>query len=147
MRDTSVDHGTFVSSGQFTGNDRNLEGYRFVIAAEQTALPGYITEKILNAFIAGAVPIYWGTKEVFHIFNRDAFVYFDLANPEQSVNRIMHLEYNRTAYAEVRSQPIFAPGAFGALFDFFPGGALFSRIHAFLNTTDEKNSACGKIQN
>eukprot|EP01048_Picozoa_sp_COSAG05_P007535 COSAG05_NODE_534_length_8874_cov_19.159544_4_plen_81_part_00 len=29
--------------------------------------PGYITEKILLAFVAGAIPIYYGTDEVFDI--------------------------------------------------------------------------------
>ncbi|MCP4606055.1 MAG: hypothetical protein GY847_37020 [Proteobacteria bacterium] len=49
--------------------------YRFVFAMENKIVPGYITEKILNAFIAGAIPIYWGhTETVERYFNRHAFI-------------------------------------------------------------------------
>jgi hypothetical protein len=37
----------------------------------------YITEKILNAFMAGGIPYYYGTAEVFNIFNRKSFIYYD----------------------------------------------------------------------
>ena len=43
---------------------------------ESKAMPGYITEKILAVFLAGAIPIYWGTEEVFGIFNRKAFIFY-----------------------------------------------------------------------
>ena len=43
---------------------------------ESKAMPGYITEKILAVFLAVAIPIYWGTEEVFGIFNRKAFIFY-----------------------------------------------------------------------
>ena len=30
---------------------------------------GYITEKILNAFTSGAIPIYWGSSNINQFFN------------------------------------------------------------------------------
>jgi hypothetical protein len=33
---------------------------------------GYITEKILNTFLAGCIPIYYGTTEILNIFNKKA---------------------------------------------------------------------------
>ena len=45
------------------------------------AVTGYVSEKILNAFFAGGIPIYYGSLEVFDIFNKRAFVYFDIGNP------------------------------------------------------------------
>ncbi len=48
--------------------------YRFNIAFENRDLPGWVTEKLLNAFLAGAVPIYWGTRDVERYFNPKAFI-------------------------------------------------------------------------
>ncbi len=46
-----------------------LKNYNFTIAFENTDYPGYITEKIIHAFIAGTIPLYWGggdyLKEIF----------------------------------------------------------------------------------
>jgi hypothetical protein len=39
---------------------QTLRVYNFVIAFENTDHPGYITEKIVDAFKAGTVPLYWG---------------------------------------------------------------------------------------
>lgn len=42
-----------------------LKKYKFVIAYENTyGLHGYITEKIFDAFIAGTVPIVWGSEHL-----------------------------------------------------------------------------------
>jgi hypothetical protein len=39
---------------------QTLREYNFVLAFENTDYPGYITEKIIHAFMAGTVPLYWG---------------------------------------------------------------------------------------
>ena len=35
---------------------------------------GYLTEKLINAMLAGAVPIYWGGATVRHMFNSKALI-------------------------------------------------------------------------
>lgn len=49
--------------------------YRFALVFENKLVPGYVTEKIVNAFLAGAIPIYWGSSSVKDIFNPGAFLY------------------------------------------------------------------------
>ncbi|MGZ9148702.1 MAG: glycosyltransferase family 10 domain-containing protein [Candidatus Deferrimicrobiaceae bacterium] len=55
-------------SGIFRGPcDRKRETvrrYRFGIAYENTAWPGYVTEKIIDCFVAGVVPVYLGAPDV-----------------------------------------------------------------------------------
>lgn len=41
-----------------------LAGYRFSLCYENTAFPGYITEKIFDCFAAGAVPVYLGAPDI-----------------------------------------------------------------------------------
>lgn len=51
-----------------------LQGFRFSIAFENCSHPGYSTEKIVQAFAAGTIPIYWGDPRIAETFNREAFV-------------------------------------------------------------------------
>jgi hypothetical protein len=51
------------------------KNYKFVFTMENSYEDGYISEKIMNAYIAGAIPIYWGTNEVKNIFNPESFIY------------------------------------------------------------------------
>lgn len=77
---------------------------------ENENVKGYITEKIINAFLAGSVPIYYGTREVFDIFNVKSFVYYDIDDPKPSLEWVSYLEWNRSAYDEVLSEPILKEG-------------------------------------
>lgn len=51
-----------------------LEDYRFSLAIENSSTSGYTTEKILQAFAAGTVPIYWGDPRIAEEFNKEAFI-------------------------------------------------------------------------
>ena len=52
-------------------------GYKFSIAYENSRGPGYCTEKIVDAFAAATVPIYWGAPDVKQEFNPAAFLCAD----------------------------------------------------------------------
>jgi hypothetical protein len=49
-----------------------ISKYRFMICLENSNAPGYVTEKALQASLAGALPIYGGGGSA--LFNRDAIV-------------------------------------------------------------------------
>ena len=51
-----------------------LKGFRFSIAFENCSHPGYATEKIVQAFGAGNIPIYWGDPQIAETFNPESFV-------------------------------------------------------------------------
>ena len=44
-----------------------LSKHKFNIAFENSSYPGYVTEKITDAFIANTIPIYWGEKKLINI--------------------------------------------------------------------------------
>jgi hypothetical protein len=78
---------------------------------ENSVAPGYISEKILLAFLGGCIPIYYGTVEIFDIFNHNAFVFYNVSDPAPALDRIRLLEENITAYMQVsRDEPILAHG-------------------------------------
>jgi hypothetical protein len=94
--------------------------HKFVIAFENTSTPGYTTEKIVHAFAAGAVPIYWGDPEIGRVFNTKAFInchdygvtaYGDNTVAfEKIINEIERLDSDDKAYLEMLSQAAFVEG-------------------------------------
>jgi hypothetical protein len=83
--------------------------FRFTIAFENEATPGYTTEKLANAFIAGTVPIYWGDPLVGLDFNKDALLDLaDFASQEELADAVMAIESDPAAWRRLRSQPVYA---------------------------------------
>ncbi|MFN7662884.1 MAG: glycosyltransferase family 10 domain-containing protein [Alphaproteobacteria bacterium] len=61
--------------GGYGDLDNLLKDYNFVMAIENRNHKGYVTEKIINAYKVGAIPIYWGDAEtVREFFNPDSFI-------------------------------------------------------------------------
>jgi len=107
---TNVKHYAMGDHGRYFGNSVHMRRFRFCLVMESSNLPGYITEKILNAFIGGCIPIYYGTDIVFDIFNPRAFIYYNISNPISALGEILRLERNQSAYAEVMAEPILLDG-------------------------------------
>jgi len=53
-----------------------LKDYCFSIAVENSSADNYFTDKILDCFATGTIPIYWGCPNVFDYFNKDGILYF-----------------------------------------------------------------------
>lgn len=61
--------------GGYGDLDNLLKEYNFVMAVENRNHKGYVTEKIINAYKVGAIPIYWGdAKTVKEFFNPESFI-------------------------------------------------------------------------
>ena len=48
------------------------KSHKFSICFENSSHPGYITEKLVQGFAAGTIPIYWGAYDINSIFNEKA---------------------------------------------------------------------------
>ena len=92
-----------------------LRDFRFTLAAENGAHPGYTTEKIVDAFLAGSVPIYWGDPLVDRDFNPAVFVNFaDHATVSRTVEAVLDVEADPAALARLRAEPPMTAAAWGA---------------------------------
>lgn len=82
--------------------------HKFAIAFENSSYDGYVTEKLVDAFAAGVVPIYFGDPNIHFEFNEKAFINghrFDTL--EAIVERVKELDNNDTLYLSVlNSNPI-----------------------------------------
>jgi alpha(1,3/1,4) fucosyltransferase len=84
-----------------------LGRFRFCLCPENSIYPGYHTEKLLDAWFGGGVPLYSGDRMLGHDFNTGAFLnYQDYLDMERFVAHVRHLETNNEAYEAIRSQPL-----------------------------------------
>jgi hypothetical protein len=51
-----------------------LSRYKFTIAFENTAYPGYVTEKVIDAIVAASVPVYLGAPDIVQQLPAEAFI-------------------------------------------------------------------------
>ena len=84
-----------------------ISQYKFVISMENSYGEYYISEKIIHGFVAGTVPIYWGTDKVFEYFNKERFLYLKDDNAE-SINTIIDYMVNITdqQYLEIVNKKV-----------------------------------------
>lgn len=57
-----------------------LRDYMFSVAMENEVCDTYYTEKILDCFLTGSIPIYWGTRKITDVFNKDGIIFLDELN-------------------------------------------------------------------
>jgi hypothetical protein len=83
-----------------------LNKHKFNIAFENGSYPGYVTEKILNAFYSNTIPIYWGSPTVYRDLNTKAFVNcHEYNNFGEVIDKVRELDSNKNLYLDMLSQP------------------------------------------
>lgn len=73
--------------------------HKFAIAFENTVYDGYATEKLIDAFAAGTIPIYMGDPNIHLDFNEESFVNGHRFNSiEDIVARVKEIDENDDLY-------------------------------------------------
>ena len=86
---------------------------KFVFALENRINEnGYLTEKIINAFTSGSIPIYGGDYEhAIRYFNPKRFICVNnFPTYDDCVKHIMDIVNDDTKYKSIVNEPIFIPG-------------------------------------
>lgn len=116
---------TYVSDPDAVGYTTELRTqavmskHKFVLAVEGKRGVDFLhSEKLINAFASGSIPIYSGPKTVFKIFRPESFIYLDIKNPQQALDTLMHLATDVNAYNAMRAEPMLQPGAIDTYFSF-----------------------------
>ena len=82
--------------------------YKFTIAFENDSSLDYTTEKILDAFAAKTIPIYWGNPNITKDFNPKSFINcHDYESFDQVIERVKEIDNDPELYREILSEPIF----------------------------------------
>lgn len=87
--------------------------YKFVICLENTKQETYITEKIINGFLAKTIPIYWGSDSICDYFNEERFINVTNlieTNIDEAINKIISIINNDNEYLKMVNNQIFKNG-------------------------------------
>ena len=104
-----------------------MSKYKFTIAFENQSYPHYITEKILDPFLAGSIPIYWGCPKIAQMFNPAAFINcHDYSSLDEVVSRVQEIDNDDELYLKYATAPPFLPDSL--IYNFTP-----DKVQAELN--------------
>jgi hypothetical protein len=80
--------------------------HKFSIVCENSASPGYTTEKIVQAYAANCIPIYWGDPDISKVFNTRSFINVaDFASVDAVVDYVKQLDSDDNLYAAMQKEP------------------------------------------
>jgi len=83
--------------------------YKFVICLENTKQETYITEKIINGFLAKTIPIYWGSDNIYDYFNKERFINIPNLSEimiNKTISTIIDIIADDNKYLEIVNKPI-----------------------------------------
>ena len=66
--------------------EAGLEDYMFSVAVENDCYETYFTEKILDCFACGTIPVYLGSPDIAEYFNKDGIILLDVNFNIESLN-------------------------------------------------------------
>jgi hypothetical protein len=105
-----------------------IKDYKFVISFENSAWPGYTTEKLIQPMLVNSIPVYWGNPVVGKDFNTGSFINTTATSSfDAAIERIIELDKDDDKYMAMASQPWFVNNelpseftqeSFAAYFDF-----------------------------
>ena len=103
------------SGGSFRNNvggpvDDKLEflsHYKFSICFENSKTQGYISEKLVDAFEAGTIPIYFGDDTILELLNNKSYIHVrDESEFDEKIELIKKIDNNDTLYQEMIREKI-----------------------------------------
>lgn len=97
-----------------------LPDYRFNLCFENSTFPGYHTEKPLQAWMGGCVPLYWSDPWWALDFNPKAIINrIDFPSLEDFASRVAEVEATAGLWEEIAAEPlVLQPPSLDAVIDF-----------------------------
>jgi len=99
-----------ILSGGFWKVEKNKflrnHSHKFALTYENAAHPYYITEKIMDGFLGGSLPIYWGSSKIEEDFNEKSFINMTKSSSQLN-NRIKKIDSDQSLFNSYYEEPIF----------------------------------------
>ena len=81
---------------------------KFTLCFESTSHLDFCTEKLVDAFKANTIPVYFGAKNVEEYFNKDAFINVaSYSSFDEVIEKIMQLDNDDEAYLKMLNTPAY----------------------------------------
>ena len=84
-----------------------LSSYKFSIAMENTEGEGYLSEKIIDSFLSGTIPIYYGDYMVDEYINPETYILIRGENDiKKKIEYIKEIDKNDELYKKILSKKV-----------------------------------------
>lgn len=84
-----------------------LSHYKFSICMENSKTQGYISEKLVDCFEAGTIPIYYGDDTILELLNNKSYIHVRNEDEfDEKIELIKKIDNNDTLYQEVIREKI-----------------------------------------
>ena len=81
--------------------------YKFALCPENSIYEGYVTEKLIDAYAGGCIPLYSGTISVSEEFNSGAFINYRTFNSmAEFIGQVKYVDNNSQVYTNMYGQPL-----------------------------------------
>jgi len=88
-----------------------ISQYKFMLCFENNKIGTYMTEKIVNAYLANVVPLYWSTHHAKNVFDMRSMIFLENENEPREVDaflqQIIAMDQNDALYLECVNRPMF----------------------------------------
>jgi hypothetical protein len=99
--------GAIPPGANASGKIEHGKQYKFAMAFENKQYPGYVTEKIYDAYKSGCIPIYWGTPDIIKDFNPSTFINAnDFSDFDALIDHIRRVDCDDELYASYFKDPV-----------------------------------------
>src|SRR3989344_2052777 len=96
---------------------KKIAGYKFAICFENTSYPGYVTEKIIDCFAAGVIPIYLGAPDITKFVPTNSFINMRNFSSFRSLHKYLSSISRREAFAIISKGRDFFKSPEGKLYN------------------------------
>lgn len=80
-----------------------LNKFAYSITVENIQRDTYYTEKIIDCFLTGTIPIYWGTKKVNNFFDENGIIHFNTVEELQTIIQNISLDDYNSKMKSIRN--------------------------------------------
>jgi hypothetical protein len=96
-------------NGRYVQDKVGMESdYKFNLCFENDLYPGYVTEKVLEAWLSKSIPLYWG-DDAAGILNQEAIVNLqNFSSMKTFIEYVQDLHESPEKMAEIINQPLFS---------------------------------------
>lgn len=81
--------------------------HKFMLVYENTQYPYYCTEKLMDAFLVGSLPIYLGSPTVHKEFNEKSFINVLKMGQEKAFQLVKDMDKDNNLFLSMYKEPIF----------------------------------------
>jgi alpha(1,3/1,4) fucosyltransferase len=81
--------------------------HQYMITFENNSYPYYCTEKLMDAFLVGSMPLYWGDPRVNEDWNKDAFINVGKMGQDAAYDLLKDMNKDNNLFKNMYEQPIF----------------------------------------